>query len=250
MKHFLFSFLLILTLPTTIAQTQTIESDIHSSYNYIYQHATMCKIDSIIGELEKQAAGKDNRYLTYWLAYARYERAIASLEYYNYNREKYASLKDVGLSLLEQSIKETEAIHEKTSEDYALLAIMKNASLPFCNALRVPFLSREVKKYASMAVEMDNLNLRGWLALAILDRYTPERYGGGKRFEELFLRVIALKDKSSDFPYDPSWGKDEAYIHLISYYKGSNPSKAASLLDEAIQLYPDNHRLQALQKNR
>lgn len=246
MKHITLSLLLLLPLTIVTAQTPNIEQEINSSYNYIYQHGSMCRIDSIIQELQHQAEGKDNRYLTYWLAYARYERAVASLDYYSYNREKYESFKKVGMSLLDESIKDVEGIRNKTSEDYALLAIMKNASLPFSNPLRIPFLSKEVKNCANQAVEMDSLNPRGWLALAILDRYTPERYGGCRQFEELFLKIIALDDRHSDFPYDPSWGKDEAYIQLISYYRSKNDSKSEELLEKALELYPSNLRLQAL----
>ena len=251
MKHDFFlrraalSVIGIASLLSLSAEPRSFQKEIDLSYQHIYLHATMSKLDSLILSLQQQAAGKDNRYLSYWYAYSLYKGAIAAIEYYNYDREAYAPLKEKGLAELKEAAETLEKIRTKTSEDYALLALVKNAGLPFCSPLRIPFVSNEVKKYAETAVRMDEKNIRAWLALGIRDFHTPELYGGRQQFEEIFLRILALDAACGTNEYDPTWGQDDAYAYLIGYYWEEQPERARELLAEALIDFPDDHRLEA-----
>jgi hypothetical protein len=102
----------------------------------------MKNLDTIITQLEQESQKKDNRYLSYWTAYANYKKALSLLEG-SKNDEK--AMKN-GQESMKKAIKILTKIKNKTSEDYALLSLIKNYSIAFSSPVKVPFISGEAKK--------------------------------------------------------------------------------------------------------
>jgi tetratricopeptide (TPR) repeat protein len=198
-------------------------------------------LDTIVREIETHNPQNKNRYLTYWDAYARYNKSLL-LSYFKKKKEAEKEL-NKAKELLED-------ISEKTSEDYALLGMLYNYNISFASFLKIPFLSSKAKKMSEKALKLDKNNLRAYLALGINDFYTPQMYGGQTKCESYFLSCIALDDKTSINNYDPAWGKNEGYYYLICFYLNNNErEKAKTKMSEALTLYPNDARLKSLIKS-
>jgi hypothetical protein len=90
------------------------------------------------------------------------------------NKKTLAEAKnDLGIALL---------VHQKikSSEDYALLALMESFSIPFKKEQAL-WIAPRVQKNTHKALEMDSLNLRGYFVLGSNDFYTPKLFGGMKK---------------------------------------------------------------------
>lgn len=215
---------------------------IDSALNITFNTFDMEPINQIINELESLENAKNNRYIAYWTAYAQYKKSIVIIET---KQDSEEALKE-GKKELAAAFRLLEGIKHKTSEEYALMAAIKNYSIAFASPLQIPFISGEAKRLGQTAIEMDDKNLRAYLVAGIRDYFTPSRYGGGGKFEELFLKAIQLENRYSQNPNDPDWGKNEAYYYLIQHYFRNDSDKAKALYLEAIRLYPDDNRLKSI----
>lgn len=197
-------------------------------------------LEIIINDIEKHNSTNRNRYLSYWDAYARYNKSLI-LSSSGKEKEAEKELNSAKLIL--------EKIEIKTSEDYALLGMCYNFSISFSNFLKIPSLSSKARKIAQEAIKLDPENIRAYLVLGINDLYTPKIYGGQKKCEEHFLKCIAIPEKKSSNDFDPSWGKNDGYYYLISYYLENNErEKAAKYMVEALKIFPEDGRLKSLIK--
>lgn len=130
------------------------------------------RIDSvgkIISELRNYNPNGNNRYLSYWEAYALYKCSILS---------SIMKKKEDAKKFTEKAIEILESIKGKTTEDYALLGMLKNYQINFSGWLATIKLSNQAKSMAQKAIELDGDNLRAYLVLGINNYYTPEFYGG------------------------------------------------------------------------
>ncbi|WP_116496235.1 tetratricopeptide repeat protein [Balneicella halophila] len=113
--------------------------------------------------------------------------------------------------------------------------------------IKIIFLSRQIEKNGKLAIEKDSTNLRAYYALASNDFYTPEQYGGGKHSEEYLLKAISLPDQKVKNSMLPSWGKQESYELLVSWYiRKKDWEKAKRYHKEAVKKYPENYLLNQL----
>jgi tetratricopeptide (TPR) repeat protein len=230
-------FLLLLLAAVLPLQAQNLQTEIDSAFIHYFKTGRMEEIDRIINALHLENKSSNNRYLNYWTAYGRYKKSLCAQSNPAEEFQKTARIE------LSEALKCLNKIKNKESEDYALLAILKNYSVAFVANVKIPFVSGEAKKYAQKAIDMDPQNLRAYLALGIRDYYTPAVYGGKTQFEELFLKAISLRDKYGNNPNDPSWGKNDAYYYLLDHYCRKDMEKARHLFSEAIELYPDDPRI-------
>lgn len=181
---------------------------------------------------------RKNSIVDYWYAYACY-----------YNSILYVSLKDAKQAekILDQGIEKLEEVEMKTSEHYALLALMESFSIQFAAGIRAPFISSSVKKSAGKALELDSLNLRAHFVLGSSDYYTPEQYGGGKKAENYLKKAISLESQAAKNPFLPSWGKNQAYELLIKLYlRQKRYDDAKKVFQQAIALFPSDYMLNKL----
>lgn len=195
-----------------------------------------------IKAMEQLQTGTPNPYLNYWEAYAQY------LLYFDYDQkkpdEKEQAKKTVaiGLKLLDE-------VKTKTSEHYALLSLLGGLELNFTSTLMLPFRAAKVGKNAETAIEKDPSNPRGYVALGIYDYYTPKMYGGMKVAEANFKKALTLNEKNDPNPYSPTWGKPEAYLYMVRYYRyAKRPEDALRYLNEGLELYPDFEMLKKTKK--
>ena len=146
----------------------------------------------------------------------------------------------------EKAIEILESIKGKTTEDYALLGMLKNYQINFSGWLATIKLSNQAKSMAQKAIELDGDNLRAYLVLGINNYYTPEFYGGKSKCEEYFKKAISLPDSTSGNEFDPTWGREDAFYFLLAYYKGRKNVGDKELFEklklEALDKFPNDKR--------
>lgn len=200
----------------------------------------LVRIDSIakiITELKKFNPNGSNRYLSYWEAYAYYKSSIlSSILKKKQDAEKFTH----------KGIEVLESIKGKSTEDYALLGMLKNYLINFSGWISVIKLSNQAQSLAKKSIELNEDNLRAYLVLGINNYYTPEIYGGKSKCEEYFKKAIYLPDRISDNDFDPTWGKEDAYYFLMVYYKKRNNDGDQELFErlkqDAMTKFPNDKR--------
>lgn len=214
---------------------------IDTAFYQFTKFTSMEEIDRIVQELDK--IPNKNRLHIYWGAYAKYKQALA----YSELHKEEKSCRKACANILSNALKALEKNPHKSSEDYALMSVIKNLSISFSPGLKIPFLSNSSRSDAQAAISADPENIRAYIAAGVQDYYTPEMYGGGKLYEDYFLKALNLPDKKTQNPYEPSWGREEAYIYLvIHYYRLGEKEKAKKLLAEGISVCPNEPRLHHL----
>jgi len=173
----------------------------------------------------------------YWRSYLNYYKAI----YFIKQGDKTASEK-----ACDEAVDWLEKLKKKTSEDYAMLAMIQSFSIQF-KGQKAMFLSSKIKKNAKKAIALNPKNLRAHYVFASNDFYTPAQYGGGKQAEKFLLKAIDLPSQKVKNPYLPSWGKEEAYSLLIKHYiKAKELNNARKYFKQGLQLYPNSYGLKEL----
>lgn len=220
------------------ASAQQYQQSIDSALQHVNESKSMEELDKIVEQLRQ--APQHQHLLVYWKAYALYKQALA---YQALHQEEKSCQKHCA-KILSEAIQSLEALSNKNSEDYALLAVLRNLSISYCAKLKIPFISTEAKNNATMAIQTGENNVRAYVAAGILDYFTPSTYGGGQAYEQHFLKALSLEDQQEANPYLPTWGKEEAYFYLIiHYYNRAEFDTAIRLMKEALEAYPQESRL-------
>ena len=190
-------------------------------------------------DLDKTISAKATSDHNYWRAYLHYHLAVYLNET---NKKTLAEAKnDLGIALL---------VHQKikSSEDYALLALMESFSIPFKKE-QVLWIAPRVQKNARKALEMDSLNLRAYFVLGSNDFYTPKLFGGMKKAEQYLKKAVALGKQNKERQQKPTWGHNSSYELLVKLLlKQKEYEKAKKWAAEGAQLYPDHFPLKKLNK--
>ena len=196
---------------------------------------------SSLTDIEHALASNSNPMATYWLSYAKYYEAA----YYFQKEDKTASEKAI-----KEGINNLDGKNNKTSDDYALLAVMQTFSMQFMtNAIRMKFRSNTILKNIDRAIKADGNNVRAYLAAGATDYYTPAEYGGQKKTEGYLKKAISLNSRRAEGEAQPTWGKELSYNLLINFYLDKNNDDAAErYMDEAISLYPKDYGLNELKR--
>jgi tetratricopeptide (TPR) repeat protein len=226
----------------SIQQSDSLLSRIEQKINYAFVKGNISQTDSDMVLLEEELINlnriKNNSIINYWYSYACYYHSILAMIQKDLKKSE---------KVLDEGIETLEDIDPKTSEHYALLALMKSLSIKYSPGIKAPFISASVKNNAEKAIELDSLNLRAYYVLGSNDFYTPEQYGGGKKAEGYFRKAIQLSNQSVKNPYLPSWGKNTAYELLIRLYiKREQFDEARKYFQEAIAMYPNDYMINQL----
>ncbi len=226
----------------TIAYGQaSVLNDIQQQIDTAFYRSVKSGRLSDLTALERSLSADTNPLSVYWQAYAKYYEAA----YYLTKNDKEISEKVIneGISLLNDK-------RDKTSDDYALLAIMQTFSMQFMtNAIKMKFRSNTILKNIDRAIQDDDSNVRAYLAGGVTDYYTPAEYGGRKKVEGYLKRAVSLNSRRVAGAEQPTWGKELAYQLLINFYLDKKEDdKAEHYMEEALRLYPSDYGLNQLQR--
>jgi hypothetical protein len=188
-------------------------------------------------QLENLYKSKNQNLILYWRAYLTF---YTSLGYLIKGDNKSAE------NEINKGIQMIEAAGKKSSEDYALLARLQSFSIQF-NPMKAMYIAQEIKKNVNSSISLDSTNLRAYYVYASYDFHTPEEYGGGKETEKYSLKAIALPSQKITNNYLPSWGKEESYELLISFYiKKEKWDLARKYYNEGISAFPESYIIKQL----
>ena len=177
----------------------------------------------------------------YWLAYAKYYEGIFYLKT-GQNGASEEAVKD-GLALLQ-------ARSQKSSEDYAMMAVLQNFSIQFISQMmQMGVASEKAKDYAQKAISADPGNVRAYVAAATCDAHVPEAYGGRRQMEGFLLKALSLEPSRAQAD-GPSWGREQVYSMLAQFYlsKG-NKDLAQRYVEEGLAQYPEDYTLNSLKQS-
>lgn len=199
--------------------------------NNCFVQNTAAPLDSLFTKLNKLEDG--NGMVPYWKAYITYYKSVFYL--------KLGKKEDSG-----KVIKEASAIlndiGNKTSETYALLALVQSFSIQFASGMEAGRIFAGIRENAGKALELDSTNVRGWYVLGSNDYYTPASFGGGKKVEYYLKKATSSPDKNTDDSSLPTWGREYAYALLIQYYmQNDRTDEAKNCLLMAEKEYPDSY---------
>ena len=196
------------------------------------------QLDALIQELTLAYRKESNPQLLYWKAYALYHNSLYYLK--SAKEEKKAG------SILTEGIDLLVSVEQKNSEDYALLSMMQCLSCHFAGFPKVIKAARSSVKSIEQAIELDKNNLRAYYVYANNDFYTPEKFGGCKKVEEYALKALSLPAQPNEDPLHPSWGRQETYELLVSYYlKKKNREAAEKYIELGLKEFPESAVLKA-----
>lgn len=173
----------------------------------------------IIEELEMQQEASDDMAVDYWLAFAHYRAAIF------YISEGKNELSEEHIN---QAIWVFDDREDLSSEDHALLGTMLGFSISFSPG-EAMVLSAKANKHLQDAIDKNPENMRAYLGMGRNDFYRPVEYGGGLVAEKHLQKALSLPASSAEDPNAPSWGRDEAFMVLASYYQREDRTQEAIL---------------------
>ncbi len=196
------------------------------------------QFEPIIEKLEASYEKSQDNSTNYWLCFALYRQSIF---YLSTDRDAQSS------KILKKSIDRMKGLKNPTSEDLALHGSMLSLSINFQPEMAA-LLSGEAASLYDKAIKLNENNLRANLGIGKSDFYKPVEYGGGFKVESYLKKTIGMPDKSSAEANAPSWGKNEAYYYLASYYQREGRTGEAKLYcNKGLKAYPNYRLLQSLQ---
>ena len=210
-----------------------IQGKIESAMNRCFMLNSVSPLDSLSGSLHG-LEGRDNL-VQYWKAYVDYYKSVFYMKLGN-RAESEKVIKEASAALNSST--------DKTSEDYALLALIQSFSIQFASGMEAGKISSDIRRNAEKAVELDSANVRGWYVLGSNDYYTPASFGGGSKVEYYLKKAISPASKNDEASCLPTWGSEYAYGLLIRYYiQNGKTEEAKECLSAAEKEYPDSYFL-------
>lgn len=211
-----------------------IQGKIELAMNHCFIMNSVSPLDSLSASLD--GLGSRDNIVRYWQGYVDYYKSVFYMKLGN-KAESEKAIKEASAAL--------ENMADKTSEDYALLALIQSFSIQFASGMEAGKISSEIRRNAEKAVELDSANVRGWYVLGSNDYYTPASFGGGSKVEYYLKKAISsVSKKDEDASCHPTWGKEYAYELLIRYYiQNGKTEEAKACLLAAEKEYPDSYFL-------
>lgn len=221
MKKIILSFSFILTI-LNVQMAQHVLDDIQQRIYSAYAQSLQSNNDEhqqIIEVLGKEYASAPSDELVYWMSFAAYRAAI-----YNMNTEE----REKAASILEKGITWLKNLKNPSSEHLALHGSMLSLSIAFKPSNAVVLSNKADKLYRS-AIDLNDQNLRAYLGIGRSDFYTPVKYGGGLNVESYLKQALNKPDASTEDPFTPTWGRDDAYYYLARFYQREGRVEEAKL---------------------
>ncbi|UZR97227.1 hypothetical protein [Chondrinema litorale] len=233
-----FSFFLTIT-AFSQSSFDGIEDKIYQAFGQCFMQSDDDPLMQVISELETAVESEENPWAKYWLANAKIDLSLYYMKSSESDNEAASQTMDEAINILEE-------IKDKNTEEYALLARALGINISI-NPSKAMNLSAKVNTNIKKSLKLNDNNLRAYLQSGSSDFYTPEEYGGGKIAESQFLKALSLPDKTIDEAAAPTWGRDEVYYMLVSFYlREENYDQAKIFLNKGLKEFPENQRLASL----
>ena len=235
--------ILLLILPALTHAQQIldgIQAKIETAFDQSFatQQNKMAPIIQQLGDAEQHTEGA-NTWIPYWQAFGHYYEGL-----YFMNTQQKAD----GIAALEKGIDLLESQEELNSEEHVMVGTLMGLLMGLAPG-KVMTLSAKSGKHLQKAVKKDAQNMRAYMALGKSDYYTPKMFGGGKKVEEYLLKALSMEDQHLDDSQAPTWGRSEAYMHLVQFYQREDRTDEAKLyVKKALKEYPDDYSLNKLDK--
>ena len=214
-----------------------IQGKIESAMNNCFVLNSVSPLDSLSESLNK--GGLRNNIVQYWKGYIDYCKSVFYMKVGN---------RDESAKLIKEASFTLDSVADKTSEDYALLALMQSFSIQFVSGVEAGKLALTVRRNAEKAVEMDSTNARGWYILGSHDYYAPAGLARESKVEYYLRKAISFASKSED-ACRPTWGKEYAYELLIRYYiQNGKEEEAKECLSAVEKENPDCYFIRGYKK--
>lgn len=212
-----------------LSYLQNVQLKITDALARSFEQQSVAPLDSVLTKLE--ALTPQNNLTVYWQSYT---RSMETLYFMKNNESKKAE------AIIGRARDDMEKLDKKNTEDYALLASVQSFAVQFRSGMSAGKLSATAVENARTALQMDSTNVRAWYVLATNDFYTPAFFGGGKKTESYLLKALICPAQKVINPYMPSWGREESYQLLLTYYlQKEQYEQAKELLNTAKKEYPD-----------
>lgn len=191
------------------------------------------QLEPIIEELaENQSAN------VYWVAYAQSYQSIFFMQ---------TGKKEQARSSVESAIELLQDTDDKDSEEHALLGYMLGYSISLDPSAAARLSAKAASEYKE-ALNKNANNLRAYLGMGSSDFHKPAAFGGGQKVEEYLLKAISLEEQTVED--GPSWGKNQAYYLLASFYKREGQTDKAKLYCmQGLNKYPQDGQLNQLKQS-
>lgn len=174
----------------------------------------------------------------YWIAYAQLYQSIFFRE---------TGQKDQARLSVEKAIELLQNTDDKDSEDHALLGYMLGYSISLDPSAAGRLSAKAASEYKEALKKNEN-NMRAYLGMGGSDFHKPAAFGGGQKVEEYLLKAISLDEQT--FEGGPSWGKNQAYYLLASFYKRERQTDKAKLYCmQGLSKYPHDGQLNQLKQS-
>lgn len=169
----------------------------------------------------------------YWKLFAIYKGI--SLGYaFNLSEEWRKKLLDRSFTISQQH----EAL-TRSSEFLVLEAMLACLRMSRAPKIQLPLLSLKVSRLINNAWQLNNLNPRVYLAMALYNSYSPAIAGGSKDVLPNISKSISLLESNPS--REPWWGLSESYRILISHLlKSKNRQDAFLYASKAVDAFPEN----------
>lgn len=226
---------------TVVAQSKNVNfNGIEKKIDDAFIKSFIANNTNDLDKINQEIGTTNNALSQYWSAYSLYLKSL-------YYQSKGAT--DQAEESLTAGINKIKG-SKQSSESYALLGTMQNFSIQFASMMKAATIAEEATSNFQKALKLDPKNLRAYLGLGLQDYYTPIEFGGQNKVVEYLNKAISLPNQSTANPTMPSWGKNEAYHTLVSYYiKQKNSNKAKQIYKEATTKFPNDYRLLSLSKD-
>lgn len=213
---------------------QGIEARIVTALNNSFMKRDISYLENIRAEIAGVESPDQKRLALYWLAYTDFNIAIFKLK----SRDAATATKIIG-----EAITSLDELSDKDAEELTLLAYLQDFYVQFVPKEKQEALSKAAADNVKTALTVEADNMRAQYVFGRINFYDDQ----DAVVEQALQQAITLPANKSGKDYLPSWGKSEAYELMVQFYlREQKAAEAKVVLDEALELFPDNYQLSVL----
>lgn len=228
-------FLFVINILSAQKQLENIEQKILTAYSESKQ--TKTDQFQVVYKTLNAVDPQENNAVNYWIAFTKYQQAKFT---FKIDQGKTA------FKILKEGIKMLESLKNPSSEDLALHGSLLSFSIVFQRNLAA-VLSGKAHVLYEKALDKNKNNLRAYLGIAKSDYFKPTQYGGGFKVEIYLKKALSKPDRSTEGSFTPTWGRNQVYYLLASFFDRENRIDEAKLYgNQGLKKFPNSDLLKSL----